>query len=77
MLDEQAIQDLRSSLDADGYRLEINEEGDRVNVAVVATPEACADCLVPRALFLGILEGSLGVSEHSIDLTYPNEAEAN
>ncbi len=39
---------LRSALAADGYLLEVAEDGDRVRVTISATPQACADCLVPR-----------------------------
>lgn len=77
MINEEALQGLRSSLDSDGYRLEVNEKGERVSVAIVATPEACPDCLVPKPLMLTILVDSLGVPEESIDLTYPDESEVS
>jgi hypothetical protein len=66
---------LQSTLAADGYRMEIAEEGDRVSVTIIATPEACADCLVPKDLMRGILEQALGVSADAIDLTYPRDAD--
>jgi hypothetical protein len=65
---------LQSTLAADGYRMEIAEEGDRVAVTIIATPEACADCLVPKDLMRGILEQALGVPGDAIDLTYPRDA---
>jgi hypothetical protein len=74
MVDEQALQALRTSLEADGYRLEVRAgEGERVAVRISATPEACADCLVPKVVLRGILEQALGVGGESIDLTYPSE----
>jgi hypothetical protein len=64
---------LRSTLAADGYLLEVAEEGDRVRVTISATPQACADCLVPPDLMRGILGQALGVPPDAIDLTYPEE----
>jgi hypothetical protein len=62
---------LQSSLAADGYRLDIAEAGGRVRVTITATPQACADCLVPKDLMRGILGQALDVPEDAIDLTYP------
>jgi len=63
---------LRSTLAADGYLLEVAEDGDRVRVTISATPQACADCLVPPDLMRGILGQALGVPPDAIDLTYPS-----
>ncbi|MQA09859.1 MAG: hypothetical protein GEU98_15170 [Pseudonocardiaceae bacterium] len=71
MINEEALAELRATLEADGYRLDADEVEGRIRVQVSATSEACADCLVPKPVFLGILRNSLGVSEQSIDLTYP------
>jgi len=62
---------LRATLAADGYLLEVAEDGDRVRVTISATPQACADCLVPPDLMRGILGQALGVPPDAIDLTYP------
>jgi hypothetical protein len=62
---------LRSALAADGYLLAVAEDGDRVRVTISATPQACADCLVPPDLMRGILGQALGVPPDAIDLTYP------
>lgn len=75
MVDEGRLQALRSSLDADGYLMEVSEEDGRIGVRISETAEACADCLVPKPLMRGILGQALGVAEDSIDLTYPREAE--
>jgi hypothetical protein len=40
-------------------------------VTISATPQACADCLVPKDLMRGILGQTLGVPEDAIDLMYP------
>jgi len=63
---------LRSALAADGYLLAVAEDGDRVRVTISATPQACADCLVPPDLMRGILGQALGVPPDAIDLTYPS-----
>jgi hypothetical protein len=75
MIDQERLQALRSSLDADGYRMEVHSEGGRTRVDISATPEACDDCLVPKDLMRGILQQALGVAADTIDLTYPRELE--
>lgn len=74
MVDEDALQSLRSTLAADGYGLEVREDGDRVGVHISAGPDACADCLVPEPVLRGVLQRTLGVPEGSIDITYPQQA---
>jgi hypothetical protein len=64
---------LADSLAADGYHMEIAEAGSRVSVTITATPEACADCLVPKDLMRSILSDALGMDSQAIDLTYPRE----
>lgn len=73
MGNEDGLQGLRSSLEADGYQIEVSRNGDRVGVTISATPEACAECLVPKPLMLSALQQALGVPEADIDLTYPGE----
>jgi hypothetical protein len=77
MISSERIGALRSTLAADGYRLDIGEVGGRLNVFISATPQACADCLVPKHLMRGILQQALGVPEDTIDLTYPEDPEAS
>jgi hypothetical protein len=74
MIHTERARSLRTSLAADGYHMEIAEAAGRVSVTITATPEACADCLVPKDLMRGILGRALGVAAASIDLTYPREA---
>ena len=71
MIDTERTVALRFTLAADGYLLEIAEQGTRVRVTISATPEACADCLVPKDLMRAILGQTLGVPDDAIDLTYP------
>jgi hypothetical protein len=71
MIDLERAVALRSTLAADGYLLEVAEQGTRVRITISATPQACADCLVPKDLMRGILGQTLGVPEDAIDLMYP------
>jgi hypothetical protein len=72
-MDTERTVALRSTLAADGYLLDIAEDGTRIRVTISATPEACADCLVPKDLMRSILGDTLGVPPDAIDLTYPTE----
>jgi hypothetical protein len=74
MIDTERAVALRATLAADGYLMEIAAEKDRIRVTISATPQACADCLVPKDLMRGILGQALGVPEHTIDLTYPADS---
>jgi len=76
MIDAERAVALRSTLAADGYLMEIAEEGTRVRVAISATPEACEDCLVPKDLMRSILGDTFGVAPDAIDLTYPADSES-
>ena len=71
MIDTERAVALRSTLAADGYLMEIAEDGGRVRVTISATPDACADCLVPKDLMRAILGEALGVSPDAIDLRLP------
>jgi hypothetical protein len=73
MIDTERLQALQLSLSADGYEMRVLERGDRMDVSISASPQACADCLVPKQLMRGILQQVLGVAEDAIDLTYPRE----
>jgi hypothetical protein len=73
MIDTERLRALQLSLSADGYEMQVLDRGDRMDVSISASPEACADCLVPKPLMRGILQQVLGVAEDAIDLTYPRE----
>jgi hypothetical protein len=73
-IDESALAGLRSTLEADGYRMAVTESGSSVEVKIIAGPEACADCLVPKPIMRNILHAALGVPEDAIVLTYPADA---
>jgi hypothetical protein len=73
MINTERIEPLAQSLAADGYELKVAGNGPRVAVTVVAGPDACEDCLVPKDLMRGILANALGADGDSIDITYPKE----
>ncbi|MGE5289241.1 MAG: hypothetical protein ACM3ML_19000 [Micromonosporaceae bacterium] len=73
MIDTERLRALQSSLAADGYEMQVLDRGGRMDVSISASPEACADCLVPKQLMRGILKQVLGVAEDAIDLTYPRD----
>jgi hypothetical protein len=74
-IDESALSGLRSTLEADDYRMEVGEYGSSVEVTITAGPDACADCLVPKPIMRNILHAALGVPEDSIVLRYPADAD--
>lgn len=73
-IDEAALDGVRGTLAADGYRLTTNPTGSGIEVRITAGPDACADCLVPKPLMRGVLRSALGVPEHEITLIYPADA---
>ncbi|QYN40973.1 hypothetical protein K1T35_21600 [Pseudonocardia sp. DSM 110487] len=73
-IDENALAGLRSTLEADDYRMALAETGDRVEVTITAGPAACEDCLVPKPIMRNILHAALGVPEDAIVLKYPADA---
>jgi hypothetical protein len=71
MFSEQGLKDMRAMLEADGYELDAQEDGERVVVRIEATPEACEDCLAPPDVMRAILGKTLAVPAEAIDLHYP------
>ncbi len=71
MFSEQGLKDMRTMLEADGYELDAQEDGERVVVRIEATPEACEDCLAPPDVMRAILGKTLAVPAEAIDLHYP------
>ena len=65
---------LSSALTADGFVLAVESLGaTHVRLLVQAGTEACADCLVPRALFKQIAAQRLpnGGRDWTVDVIYP------
>jgi hypothetical protein len=73
-IDENALSGLRSTLEADDYRMAVTETGGSVEVTITAGPAACDDCLVPKPIMRNILHAALGVPEDAIVLVYPADA---
>jgi hypothetical protein len=46
-----ALEPTRKGLEAAGFQLAIAEVEGRLQLKVIAAPEACEDCLVPKSLF--------------------------
>ena len=65
---DQALQGLRDLLGADGYHLGYDvRNGRELVVSVVAGPDACAECLVPKQVMEGILTDALQGTEFTVD----------
>jgi hypothetical protein len=66
-------------LEADGYELELREEGaDRLIAEIKAGPDACADCLVPKDMMRGYFDSALRKALDAppeVELIYPADAE--
>jgi len=75
---ETALTSLRTMLSADGYELELRDEGASTLVAEIkAGPDACADCLVPKdmmRLYFDKALQSLGAEKPDVQLIYPADA---
>jgi hypothetical protein len=63
-----ALQGFRDMLASDGYELRwsLSSPG-RVVVQILAGPDACADCLVPRPLMEAIMSDALGPTPYALD----------
>jgi hypothetical protein len=75
---QQAIEPLAVGLRADGYDVEVGVQGGDVAIRVVAGPEACEECLVPKPLMATILsqaltDAGLSVPPERLALTYPTD----
>ncbi len=67
----ERMADITTMLAADGYNLDVAENGQRVELTVSAGPDACEDCLVPKDVFRGIAAHQLGMEGELLDITYP------
>jgi hypothetical protein len=74
-VDQVRLEQIRQSLQADDYRLEVTVHDDRAEVAIAAGPSACGDCLVSKNLMRSMLAPVLGVPPGRIELAYPAEVE--
>jgi hypothetical protein len=72
-IDQAQLEQLKQTLQADDYRLDVDVHGDSADVAIVAGPNACEECLVPKPLMQSMLAPVLGVQPESIRLVYPTD----
>ncbi len=72
---EAALEPLRQSLNADGYELAVEQRESSIAVRVIPGADACQECLVPKPLFLGMVEQVLrdaGIhGTPPLELAYP------
>ena len=72
-----ALMPFSSGLAADGYALEVSMAGaGSLRIEIVAGPDACEDCLIPKEMFEGMLSsrlGSQGVAFSELTLVYPTD----
>ena len=73
-IDRAQLEQLKQTLQADDYRLDVAVQGDSADVAIVAGPNACEECLVPKPLMQSMLAPVLGVQPESIRLVYPTDS---
>lgn len=72
-IDHEELDEFRKSLAADGYELNVDVGADSADVRIVAGPDACDDCLVPKEIMREMLAPALGVTADAIDLSYPTD----
>ena len=74
---EAAVEITRTMLEQDGYdvKLERATPGE-LHLAIVAGPDACEECLVPKDILSGIIEANLPpeMAGTRVMLTYPAES---
>jgi hypothetical protein len=74
-VDQARLEQIRQTLQADDYRLDVALSDGRAEVAIAAGPAACAECLVSKDLMRAMLAPVLGLPPDSIDLAYPVEVD--
>ena len=72
-----ALKPFSSGLTADGYALEVNRtDSGGLVVEIVAGPDACQECLIPKGLFGGMRESPLsseGMTFSDLTMVYPTD----
>ena len=73
----RALVGMRDMLAADGYDMSLRAIGaDTLAVEIVAGPDACAECLVPKHIMSGIITDALGslLPVAHVLLSYPADS---
>ncbi|NBE95561.1 hypothetical protein FE391_21120 [Nonomuraea sp. KC401] len=73
MRDETRLEQIRSTLAVDGYKLTVEEAGPGFDVRITAGAGSCPDCLVPKNMMVSMLAPILGVGPDGIRLSYPSD----
>jgi hypothetical protein len=71
------LSEFREGLVADGYDLLVDGfAAGTAHLRIIAGPEACAECLVPKKLMTGMLEESLKDLPEvlKVEVTYPADS---
>jgi hypothetical protein len=74
-----ALAEIRTALQADGYDLMLTaDDSGRITLEVKAGPNACADCLIPKDVFVSIVAHAIGdgtgqAGERDLSIIYPGE----
>jgi hypothetical protein len=72
-----ALEPTRKGLEAAGFQLAIAEVEGRLQLKVIAAPEACEDCLVPKSLFRRMADDEVreaGLAAVEMEILYPLDA---
>ena len=76
-----ALEPLRRAFEADGYTLDVAEVKDGYVFSILATPDACEECLAPKRVIQSIIERTLDKGGAALTpsmrmtLKYPTEHE--
>lgn len=67
-----------SGLEADGYKLAVSLSPNSIDLQVSAGPNACDDCLIPKAMMEEMFRSHLtpaatGLPHANLTLTYPRD----
>jgi Fe-S cluster biogenesis protein NfuA len=72
---ERALEAIRSSLQVDGFDLQVERfENGVISLVVLAGPQACRECLLPREHLQLRLEEKLKGIARAVRLRYPEIA---
>ena len=74
---QTAVTTARTMLINDGYDVEVAScEHGVLSLKVIAGPDACADCLVPKEMLASLIQAKLPseVTLNRVDLIYPADA---
>lgn len=67
----QRLEGFRAGLNADGYDLQVVQQGTGVLIEVLAGPNSCKDCLVPKSLMAQMIQTTLVDDAVEFTLAYP------